>query len=289
MIRCRRCGASYEAGEAACSHCQWQPDRLDGFIAWSPETAAGGTALAPAAFRMLADAEERHFWFRARNRVITATLAKFHPGLRSFLEIGCGTGVVLSAIRAQFPAANLTGTELSTAGLSIAATRVPGARFMQMDGLHVPFENEFDVVGAFDVLEHIEDDRRAIAEIWKAVAPGGGAIVSVPQHPWLWSAVDEYGGHYRRYTRDALAVRLTSAGFVVERMTSFMTAVLPVMALARLVKRDPKTIDPAGELKIGSAANALMGALCAMEQRALDRDWSMPAGGSLLAFARKAA
>jgi len=247
------------------------------------------TALPDASFALLAKYEERHFWFRARNEVIVWALRRYFPHLRTFLEIGCGTGVVLAAIRDAFPGAELTGSELSAAGLGFAARRVGGARLTKMDGRRIPYENAFDVVGAFDVLEHIEDDVAVLQQMRRAVVPGGGLIVSVPQHPWLWSGVDEYGGHFRRYARRELLAKICGAGFVVEHATSFMTLVLPAMMAARFTARSAASLDPAAELKVGSATNAALGLLCACEARAIVRGWSLPVGGSLLAVARRTA
>jgi len=109
----------------------------------------------------------------------------------------------------------------------------------------------------------------------------------VPQHPWLWSGVDEYSHHFRRYTRPQLVERIRAAGLVVEHVTSFMTLILPAMLLSRATTRDAASLDPAAELKIGTLANAVCGALCACERWPLAAGWSLPAGGSLLAIARK--
>ena len=289
MIRCARCDSTYASDSPACPQCSWRPAERAGFVAWAPDRDNGTTALRPESFRLLAECEERHFWFRARNRVIVTALRRHAPSLTSFLEIGCGTGVVLAAVRDAFPAASLIGTELATSGLGIAAHRLRRVRLMQMDGRHIPYEDEFDAVGAFDVLEHIEQDADVAMGMAKAVRPGGIVIATVPQHRWLWSGVDEYGGHYRRYTRIELNALLANAGLVVEHVTSFMTLIVPAMLLSRLSKRDPDRIDPAAELKIGPAANALFGAACACEARALDAGWSLPIGGSLLAVGRKPA
>jgi SAM-dependent methyltransferase len=196
---------------------------------------------------------------------------------------------VLAAIREAFPAAELTGSELSAAGLGFAARRVAGARLMQMDGRHIPYEDAFDVIGAFDVLEHIDDDIGVLRQMRRAVMPGGGVVISVPQHRWLWSGVDEYGGHVRRYVRRELLDKISAAGFIVEHVTSFMTLVLPVMMAARLRARSAASLDPAAELKVGSVTNAALGFLCACEARAIVRSWSLPVGGSLLAVARRTA
>jgi SAM-dependent methyltransferase len=238
-------------------------------------------------FALIAEYEESHFWFRARNDLIVWAFTRYFPSFRTFLEIGCGTGAVLSAVGGAFPSATLTGSERSEEGLRVAAHRVSGIRLVQMDARQIPYQEEFDVIGAFDVLEHIDDDQAVLAEMHHALVRGGGLIVAVPQHRWLWSAVDEYSQHYRRYTRKELTIKLASAGFRLEHVTSFMTLVLPAMLLSRITKRDAAAMDPGAELKLGGATNVILGWLCACEAQATHRGWSLPWGGSLLAVARK--
>jgi len=130
-------------------------------MAWAPELSQVGTGLNDGAFALIAEYAASHFWFQSRNALIVWALTRYFPGFASFLEIGCGTGVVLASVRTAFPHAALTGTEVSPTGLTVAASRVPGARLQQMDGRYLPFEEEFDVIGAFDVLEHIPEDGRS--------------------------------------------------------------------------------------------------------------------------------
>ena len=105
------------------------------------------------------------------------------------------------AIRETFPDAALTGSDIHTTALPYAATRLPGAALLQMDATRIPFDSEFDVIAACDVIEHIERDDLALAEMHRAVKPGGGIVVTVPQDPKLWSTWDELSFHQRRYTR----------------------------------------------------------------------------------------
>src|SRR5262249_20258580 len=115
----------------------------------------------------------------------------------------------------------------------------------------------------------------------------GGLIVTVPQHRWLWSGVDDYARHYRRYTRRQLTGKLQAAGFTVERITSFMTLILPALLAARLTTPAASKLDPGGELKIGRFVTTVCGLLCACEKPLIAAGVSLPLGGSLLAVARK--
>ncbi|MHB8694632.1 MAG: class I SAM-dependent methyltransferase [Solirubrobacteraceae bacterium] len=238
------------------------------------------------AFERLAAAEERSFWFRSRNRLLIWALQSYFPEASSFLEVGCGNGFVLAGVARARPEIRLVGSDLSASGLERAARRAPSAQFVQTDVRELPFEGEFDVVGAFDVLEHVTDDDRALAAIRRAVRVGGGVIVTVPQHRWLWSETDRFSGHHRRYRRRELERRLSEAGLRVRCTTSFVTLLLPLMAGSRgwqSISRRP--FDPARELGISDSLDKWLERVMDAECRLIRHGARFPAGGSLLAIA----
>jgi SAM-dependent methyltransferase len=248
----------------------------------------------PGAFSEIVELEPRSWWFRSRNRLIAQTARRFVPAAGSVLEIGCGTGFTLGALHEALPAAQLTGTELFDEGLAVARTRWPDVRLLQADACELPFgDEEFDLVGAFDVLEHIEHDARAVGEAYRVLRPDGVLLVTVPQHAWLWSAADDYARHERRYSRRALVELMTGAGFQVERVTSFVTLLLPLMTASRAVSRlrrpAAEDFDPWAEFRIPRVVNLVFERLAGIEQVLIARGVSLPAGGSLLLVARKRA
>lgn len=240
----------------------------------------------PDAFVQLAELEDRSWWFRSRNRLIEQTVHRFYGDAASALEIGCGTGYTLGALRSALPGAQLTGTELFEEGLAVARQRWPNVRLMQADARALPFESEFDLLTAFDVLEHIEDDVRALAELRRVVRPGGGLIITVPQHQWLWSDADDYAHHQRRYSRAELISRIEAAGFGIRMATSFVTLLLPAMALSRVSRRLRGSVlgefDPWAEFRIPEFLNRTFEILAMGERHAIARGVSLPVGGSLL-------
>lgn len=288
MRVCPGCRAALTGAGWECSACGYRAPTRAGFVALAPELAAGGEGFDPAMFSELAALEARNFWFRARNRLIVWALQRYFPGFASFVEVGCGTGYVLQGVAAAFPAATLLGTEVHTEGLHYAARRVPRAAFLQIDARHMPFESEFDVIGAFDVIEHIEEDEAVLAEMYRAARPGGGVLLTVPQHPFLWSEYDARAHHVRRYVAGDLRQKLARAGFEIVRMTSFVSLLLPLMMLSR--RRVPAAdYDPLGELRIGTAANALLERALDVERYLIRAGLSLPVGGSLLVAARRPA
>jgi len=232
-------------------------------------------------FEALAAVEQEHFWFRSRARLIVWALRRHFPRAQSLLEIGCGTGNVLAAIK-ETGLNRVVGSEALPEGLAFAARRVPGAELLQMDARRIPFRDEFDVVAAFDVIEHIEEDAQVLGGMFAACRSGGGVIVTVPQHAWLWSERDERARHRRRYARRDLLRKLAAAGFQRPWATSFVSLLLPLMVLSRR-----RRLSASDELEIGGATNRALGAVMALERALIAAGLRLPAGGSLLAVAHK--
>ena len=238
-------------------------------------------------YEAIARAEPGSFWFRARNRLIVSVVRRHFPDARSLLEVGCGTGFVLAGLRNAFPELRLVGSELLAEGLDVARRRLPDdVELVQLDAAEMPFEAEFDVVGAFDVLEHVDDDEAALAGMRRAVTAGGGLVLLVPQHPRLWSEMDVVALHARRYTRGDLVSKVERAGFDVVAASSFVSSLLPAMVVSRLARRAlRRPYDPVAELTPGPLNRAFERVLDG-ERGLIERGWSLPVGGSLLVVAR---
>lgn len=137
------------------------------------------------------------------------------------------------------------------------------------------------------MIEHIAEDELVLREMRRATAPGGGALIAVPQHPWLWSDADEYGGHKRRYRRAELLRKVTDAGFTPSEATSYVTTALPLMAASRIAARRRKTeYDPFAELRGTRRARPLLEPLLKADLALIGRGVRLPLGGSLLVAAR---
>jgi SAM-dependent methyltransferase len=240
-------------------------------------------------FPVLERLEPGNFWFRSRNRLIVWAVRTYVPGARSFLEVGCGTGFVMTALDAEIPELALTGVELSHTGLEIAQRRLPNATLLELDARALPYDSEFDVVAALDVLEHIPEDRAVLENMARAVRPGGTVLVSVPQHPRLWSAADDVAMHERRYTRKGLVEKVTAAGLVPVRVTSFTSLLLPLMALSRLRNRKAVDYDFESEFRLSPRIQRVFEQVMNLERRAIERGVCFPAGGSLFVVARRPA
>jgi SAM-dependent methyltransferase len=240
----------------------------------------------PDGFAHIFGVEDRHFWFVERNRLICWALRKYFPNARSFCEVGCGTGVVLRAMEREFPGLNLTGMDCFPEALDLARQRLKRTILLNGDILNLPLTSAVDVIGAFDVLEHIPDDKAALAGLYRAIKPGGGLILTVPQHRFLWSVSDEIGHHQRRYDRADLVRKVEAEGFRILRVTSFVSILLPLLWLNR--RRASSKEDALSELKIGDKLNTLCGAMLAFERGLIRSGLSLPMGSSLLLVALRA-
>lgn len=288
MKHCPHCQTDFMAPDWLCPACAFVPARVDGFAALAPELAGGGAGFRSEAFEQLAALEAQSFWFRARNRLIVWALKRSFPNMRRYLEIGCGTGYVLAGVAQAYPAATLVGSEVFSVGLPYAAARVRTAELLQMDARKIPYVEEFDVIGAFDVLEHIKEDEVVLAAMLRALRPGGGVAITVPQHPWLWSSADESACHVRRYKVGELREKVLRAGFRLEFETSFVSLLLPAMLASRLTKQRTKApADSMPELNLPTWLNRVFEFVMSLELDLIRIGLRFKLGGSRLLIATR--
>jgi SAM-dependent methyltransferase len=288
MKLCLACKSGFQSKEWVCPFCGWKPDIKDVFFVFSREPFDVCDNSPPETFQVMNEQEQKHFWFTSRNRLLTWALCSYFPNMESFFEIGCGAGFVLAKIRSEFPNLRLYGSDASVESLNLAKERLPEVTLYQVDARRIPFRAEFDVIGAFDVLEHIEEDTKVLEQLFQAIRPGGGIVITVPQHPFLWSSADANASHKRRYTKQELVSKVRKAGFEILGTTSFVTFLFPLMLVSRVgSKKAARQFDSGAELKIGNLTNTLMETIMAVERIMIKAGWSLPFGGSLLLIARK--
>lgn len=287
MKRCLSCDTLYSAVDTACPACHCKPALENGLPTYAPALSAESSGFRASHFAELAALEAGNFWFEARNQLIIWALRRYAHDFGSFLEVGCGTGYVLTALAAAFPKARVSGSEIFSAGLSFAANRLPGADFMQMDARDIPFSGEFGAIGMFDVLEHIVEDETVLSQVHASLRSGGHLLLTVPQHQWLWSATDDYACHVRRYSAADLHTKVRAAGFSIVRSTSFVSILLPLMMLSRFSRRSADAELTGAELSVAPWLNRLLGGAMAAEARMIRAGANFKVGGSRFLIARK--
>ena len=156
------------------------------------------------------------------------------PDIATIVDLGCSTGYLLEEIRASHPQATLIGIDLVASGLKKAHALVPDARLLQADACDLPLaDGSVDAVVSANLLEHIPDDGRALAEIARVLRPGGPAVLIVPSGPGTYDYYDRFLGHERRYGRGELAGKARSAGLEVIDDRYVASLIYPVFWLVK--------------------------------------------------------
>jgi SAM-dependent methyltransferase len=291
MKKCVSCNKPFDAPVDSwkCPSCGFSPEKVDGFLAFAPQSAKSGSGFRTESFEGSYNLETRNFWFKAKKQLLRWAFKKFFPGAKKYLEAGCGTGFFLNDFESSFPDLNIFGSDLFIEGIKSAATRAHRSQLIQMDLMNIPFYEEFDAIGAFDVLEHIPSDTAVLDQFLKAVKPGSGILITVPHHPFLWTWIDDFLCHVRRYTGAELRRKVQDAGFTIIKQTSFVSLLFPLMLMQRLFHKlfPPKSHDPQVDLKINPLLNWIFEAVMSFELRLIQSGISFPFGGSILLIAKK--
>jgi SAM-dependent methyltransferase len=185
-------------------------------------------------YETMADLDQRHWWYRARREVLASLIRRLvQPSAGAkILEIGCGTGHNL-AMLGEF--GHVDALELDEEVRSVAERRlgrqVMSAPLPELAGVPV---HHYDLIGAFDVIEHIDDDRAALASIAARLKPGGRLVMTVPAHQWMWSAHDVVNHHKRRYSKRALERLIGTSPLRLDAIGYFNSLLFPVAVAERL-------------------------------------------------------
>jgi SAM-dependent methyltransferase len=230
--------------------------------------------------------EDRHWWYRGRRRVLERVIGELDlaPDPR-ILDAGCGSGRNMVELARR---GAVTGVELAEASAALARGRGAG-EVTEGSVMEMPFaEDSFDLAVCLDVIEHLPDDRGALRELRRVIAPGGALVVTVPAYQWLWSGHDEANQHCRRYNRAGLLQAATDAGWGCARMTHFNALLLPVAIVLRALDRfNRRATESSLDLWVPPAPlNWALQQPLNLEAAVIARGGEIPAGLSLLAVLR---
>ncbi|HMD36851.1 MAG TPA: methyltransferase domain-containing protein, partial [Vicinamibacterales bacterium] len=195
----------------------------------------------------------------------------------------------LRVMAAECRRGRVFGIDAQREGLEYARRRV-GARVAQADAAHPPFgaATAFDLVGMFDVLEHIDDDVGALSAIRDLIVDRGFVVITVPASPKLWSAFDVASHHRRRYEAAGLGDAIRRAGFSVEYLSPFMSVLYPIAWIRRraVAAADPFAAALA-DLRVVPGVNGVLRLMASAEAFAIARRRRLAFGTSLIAIARR--
>lgn len=223
-----------------------------------------------------------YWWYRARTDLLEAALAGFAAGTTTALDLGSADGPSADWLHERIP--RVASLDVDPRGL--------GAGGVCGSGIALPFaDGSFDLVSAFDVIEHLDPEATALDQVHRVLRPGGILLMSVPAYQWAWTDHDVANGHYRRYTRRRAVRAVESSGLVVLRATHAFAATFPLFAIERLARRarGPRRADAADVATVPAVPKALndaLLALCRVDHALLTRV-DLPFGSSVLVAARK--
>ncbi|MBC7630259.1 bifunctional 2-polyprenyl-6-hydroxyphenol methylase/3-demethylubiquinol 3-O-methyltransferase UbiG [Aeromicrobium sp.] len=231
-------------------------------------------------------AENDYWWYRARTTLLKTVLADRIGHPQRVLDVGSADGPSVGWLHDHeglHVPLDIDLRGLTAGGVCGSAVNLPFA------------DDSFDVVGAFDVVEHCESEAVALAELARVLKPGGTVMVSVPAYQWAWSSFDDANGHHRRYTRKRAVGAVEAAGLRVDRATYAFAAVFPFFAIQRVATRIVERVQrrdssaPADVVELPSVSpslSRLLLRLCRMDERLLRRT-NLPFGSSVVLAASK--
>ena len=240
-------------------------------------------------YQQMYDLETFYWWFIARRKLIREIVADHvsRPEETTILDVGCGTGLNQEML-AQF--GRVFGTDSSEEALRFSRQR-DVENLVLSDAEALQFADEtFELVTALDVLEHVDDDLKALAEIWRVMKPGALLVVTVPAYGFLWSEHDEALHHHRRYAAHELRNKLVNAGFEVERSTYFISLLFFPILFMRIVQNlRKKSLRPStSHVILPKWLNGALVKVLDLERWFL-RFANLPFGVSIVCTARKPA
>jgi len=188
-------------------------------------------------YKEMYNLENYHWWFLGKKTLLCAFLAKY-ADLKNhsmkILDVGCGTGMIMFLLKNY---GETYGIDISEEALNFC--RLRGHKYLKKARANnVPFDNQFfDLVIAFDLLEHLEDDEGAVKEFYRILKKGGILLISVPSFKFLYSEHDLAAGHKRRYTANQIKRLMKQKQFSIMKITYTNMFIFPLVVVYRLLKK----------------------------------------------------
>lgn len=227
-----------------------------------------------------------YWWYVARTRLLRSAIGSYAEDAKVVLDVGSADGPSVGWLQAadRKVSMDIDPRGLPPGGVCGSATALPFA------------SDTFDLVAAFDVVEHCDPEDLALSEIARVLAPGGVLLMSVPAYQWAWTSFDVANHHHRRYTRRRAVRAVEAAGLRVERATYAFSATFPAFAADRLRRKwkerngataTTQAAEGVPELpEVGRGVERLLLGASSLDERMLGR-MDMPFGSSVVLAASK--
>ena len=229
--------------------------------------------------------QERGYWWHIGRRDVLQSVLSVHlspKGDLKVLDVGCGTGINYAWLKEW---GKITGLDPSPEALSYCRDKKVYDELIEAPGETIPGGKQYDLITAFDVLEHIKEDEKALRSWQAALKPGGFVFISIPAYQWLFSAHDVALHHMRRYSAEELRRKFIAAGLTPLFIPPFFFFTFPIVAAVRIFNRGstPKT----SYVETNGIADRVLIWLNHLEAQFLSNGGKLPWGSSLLVLARK--
>lgn len=237
-------------------------------------------------YRLFFQVQKKHWWFVTRKKIVLDSINRYlnKEVLINILDIGCGSGVMLTALEKL---GHTFGLDMSDEAISFSKEIFNGKVEKGFLPNQIPYEeNFFNLITALDVIEHIDQDVDSLKAICSLLVPEGKAIITVPAYMFLWSKFDEVNEHKRRYTLTELNEKLVLAGFTVEKISYYNTLLFPLIFIVRMLNNFLKR-DGSSDINMPNVGvNFVLEKIFSIETHLL-RFINLPFGVSILAVVRK--
>ncbi|MEM3101549.1 MAG: class I SAM-dependent methyltransferase [Candidatus Nitrosotenuis sp.] len=236
-----------------------------------------------------------NFWYRYRNKLIEYYLKRYTK-TNDFLDIGCGNGIVIKHLRKNNDL-RISGCDINLKALYYARRRNNKIYLFQYDLLKDTLERSYDTIGCFDVLEHINDDVKAIKSLYDLVRPDGYLLLTVPIDMKLWGMNDVVNEHKRRYNEERILRLVKDAGFQIVAWNRFTFLLYPILRIVRYLQKEKTDIliDELDEVSLrsflnlnqGKVLNEILYWIYLFEFILIKVGIRLPKGGSVIILAKK--
>lgn len=240
-------------------------------------------------YRRMAEIQDHHWWYEGRRRILAALIRDLNlPAHAKIMEAGCGPGANLKML-SQFGDVCAFEPDEYAINYCRVYSGLP-ASMLQTGYLPapIPFEGPFDLVGAFDVIEHVQQDQESLAALYDIIKPGGYALFTVPAFPFLWSQHDVANHHYRRYVLPEFEEKLRKAGFEIKLISYYNYFLFPMVAAVRYLKKWLKLDNRPDETLPNPFINKVLLSIFSVEARMLGK-LPLPFGVSIIAVCQRSA
>lgn len=239
-------------------------------------------------YKNIFENEETHFFYVGNHKIILSLIEKYTADASKLkiLDAGCGTGLLAKKLEKYGDP--VEAVDISPYAVKLAKKR--GVRVRQASVDKLPFrDNAFDLVVSVDVIYHRRvDDKKALAEFFRVLKPGGLLILRVPANKWLGTLHDRHVHTRERYGKEELKEKLENAGFIIEKLSFVNLSLVPLVLERRLWERivRPRGVSAVG--KFPGILNRLLSFLLLSEARFLTAG-NLPLGIGLVAVCQKRA